>query len=216
MRITIKLTWMLLIMLGFGACDIEDDSTYDDTYYSAYNYTYYKIDENLYPLLFDTGSYWIYENINNLLIDSIIIVGFEIDTFYIGPGGSGQGPIGEEQYFNLTYKSDVSGIYEEQLIAYFISRGLVYGGCVYISSQSIGDTWSNAQISAIFDSLIINNRTYRNVVKMKLVQDKYLDTDMNLYYSDSIGIVKKEIIEDSMIVGTWNLLRYNTQLYKIE
>jgi hypothetical protein len=199
---------ILLITLIIISCNKDEDP--------AYSYRYNKISESLHPLLFDIDSYWIYENPDNLLVDSVVIVDFKIDTFKIGPGGSGQGPIGEEQYFNLTYSSIVSGEYEEQLIGYIISRGLVYGGYIYLASHNIGDESLNARISAAYDSLDIYDVVYRDVIKMEIHQDEYIDSDMNLYFVDSIGIIRKEIVKDDLITETWDLLRFNAQLYSIE
>ena len=74
----------------------------------------------------------------------------------------------------------------------------------------------NARISEIYDIYTVQGLDYSNVVKMELTQDKYLNTNMNLYYVDSVGVIKKEIKEDSVIIETWDLLRYNTVLYNIK
>ena len=202
-------TYIILLFTFFIiiSCNKDEDS--------SSSYGYYKISESLYPLVFDIGSYWIYEDTDNLLVDSIIIVDLEIGT-YVMVSTSGQGATGEEQFFNLTYSSTIFGQYEEQIIGGIISRGLVYGGYIYISGHNVGVEVNNARISAIYDSLVIKNVIYRNVVKMEISQDRYIDSDMNFYYVDSIGVIKKEIFEDDAITETWELLRFDTQLYSIE
>jgi hypothetical protein len=93
-----------------------------------------------------------------------------------------------------------------------ISQGLYSGGFVLLSSKKIGDISQNAEILDVLDSLTIENRTYKTVVKMKVSQDEYIAQNYQLYYVDSIGVIKKEIMDNGTVRETWNLLRFRTNL----
>jgi len=175
---------------------------------------YYKINESLHPMLFDVESYWIYKNNMTNIIDSIKLTEVEMDT--IGPFNLGNGYTSTYQAFNLKYSSKIFGEYSEQYVGYVISRGSTEGGYVYLSSHKIGDSTANAKITAIHDTLIVNNLIYENVVELNIKKDMYIEDELNLFYVDSIGIIKKEIKEDNIIQDTWELLNYNIKFLEIE
>ena len=114
---------------------------HDDNNNSSYHYS--KVNKSLYPMLFDKGSYWVFEEQNDNTLDSIEIIDLAIDTILIGPSGPGQGYTGEAQYYNLTYFSTIYGEYQEQLVGIVISRGCINGGYLYVSSFKIGDESNN-------------------------------------------------------------------------
>ena len=172
-----------------------------------------KISESLLPFLFDTGSYWIYNKSNTSITDSTVVKSITKNTFIVGPMGPGQGDQGDEEYYNILYMSfPANNVYDEQLLGYVISRGLYSGGFVLLSDKKIGDKSLNAEILDVLDSLTIENKTYKTVVKMKVNQDEYIDQNYQLYYVDSIGVIKKEIMNNGTVTETWNLLRFRTKL----
>jgi hypothetical protein len=175
---------------------------------------HYKLSESLYPMLFDKESYWIYKNINTKTIDSISLIEIMMDT--IGPFNVGKGYTSTYQVFNLKYSSRIYGEYSEQYVGYLISRGSTNGGYVYLSSFLVGDSSKNASITAIHDSLIINEFLYRNVVEMNIIKDLYIENDMHLFYVDSIGFIKKEIREENNIQVTWEIVNYNIKYLELE
>jgi hypothetical protein len=177
------------------------------------DYFHRKISESLHPFLFDTGSYWIYNKSNTSITDSTVVKSITKNTFIVGPMGPGQGDQGDEEYYNIQYMSfPANNVYNEQLLGYVISRGLFSGGFVLLSSKKIGDKSQNAEILDVLDSLTIENKTYFTVVKMKVSQDEYVDQNYLLYYVDSIGVIKKEIMDNGTVTETWNLLRFMTKL----
>jgi len=201
-----KILLFFISFLFFLSCN-KDETT-------NHYYQYINIDSALYPLLFDTGSYWVYENEINKIIDSISLI--NINKYYLPPVKIGQESSLYFEEYNLKYSSSISGIYDEQLVGYIISKGSTNGGYIYLGSHQVGDSSQNANIDTIYDTLIIAGNTYFNVVKMQCRKDQYLSDDLNLYYADSIGLIKKVIIEGEMITDNWNLLRYKTNLLKVE
>ena len=198
---------VVLILITISLFSCSKDANFDTT-----SHLVSSISSSLYPFLFKKGSYWVYENQNTGQLDSVVVNSVTKDTVSLSPLGPGQGARGEEEYYNINYWSSVNGSYDEQLVGYVISKGLVSGGYLYLSSHKIGDESLNAKLTAIYDTLTIEDNLYRNVVKMEDSKDLYLSTDMNLYYVDSVGLVKKEIISNDTIVETWNLIRYSVSL----
>jgi hypothetical protein len=205
--IQVLIVSLFLLSMLFSCEDEETTSKKPD---------FYKVDSSLNSMFFDEGSYWVYENSDKSKTDSVIIKDIIKDTLELGPSMPGQGPVGDVEYYSIEYFSSFRGIYYEQLVGYVISQGCTYGGYLYLSSHEKGDSSLNAEISEIYDTLIVGENIYLKVVKMEIQADGYVPTDMNLYYVDSVGIVKKEIVSDNKITETWNLIRYNTKLFQIQ
>ena len=206
--LTIKHSKSLLMMLFIGlmvcaGCKDEEENTY----------FHHKISESLYPLLFNEGSYWIYNNTDTTLFDTIVLTKVEIDTLVYGPSGPGQGSPGEEQVYVLSYTSSQFGAYQRTLREDYISRGWMVGGepigVEYLSSHQIGDELLSAKIADIYNSFVVNGESYADVVKMDVINyGGNFPGDMNIYYVDYVGIIKKVIAKTDNTTETWELLKY--------
>lgn len=200
---------LLISLIVCSACKKEEDS-----------YFYHKISESLYPLLFNEGSYWIYNNTDTSLFDTVVLTSVEIDTVVYGPSGPGQGSPGEEQVYVLFYTSSQFGAYKRTLREDYISRSWMGGGepigVEYLSSHKIGDEFMGAEIADIYDSYAVNGESYDKVVKMDVTNyGGNFPGDMNIYYVDYVGIIKKAITKDDDSIETWELLEHNVTLYKM-
>jgi hypothetical protein len=51
---------------------------------------------------------------------------------------------------------------------------------------------------------------------MKIIGDQYISDDFNLYYADSVGVIKKEKTKNGTIIETWNLIEFKTVLFQPE
>jgi hypothetical protein len=208
MHLKMKMLLILVFSIILTGCHKESENT---------DYFHRKISQSLHPFLFDKGSYWIYKKSNSSIPDCTVVKSITKNTFIVGPMGPGQGDQGDEEYYNIQYKSfPANNVYNEQLLGYVISRGLYNGGCVFLSSKKIGDKGLNAEILDVLDSLTIENKTYKTVVKMKVNQDKYIDQNYQLYYVDSIGVIKKEIMNNGTVTETLNLVRFRTILLPVK
>ena len=210
--LTLRHTKSLLMMLFISLLMCAGCKKDEDTYF------HHKISENLYPLLFNEGSYWIYNNTDTSLFDTVVLTSVEIDTVVYGPSGPGQGSPGEEQVYVLFYTSSQFGAYQRTLREDYISRSWMVGGepigVEYLSSHNIGDELMSAKIADIHDSYVVNGESYANVVKMDIKNyGGNFTGDMNLYYVDYVGIIKKIFIKDDDTVEVWELLEYNVTLY---
>lgn len=169
---------------------------------------HHNFDKDLLPLLFSQDSYWIYDDQYGNL-DTVVLISSEIDTLYerIGAGSTAS-----YEVYNLEFESSNYGIYIEQYVGYLISRGSIYGGYTYLSSFRVGEENDNALLSEIHDSLEINGIVYCNVVEMQISKDEYIANDMILFYVDSVGVIKKILIESLNDSITWQLIDYEVAL----
>jgi len=174
----------------------------------------YTLNERLFPLLFKTGSYWIYKMDGGESIDTLIVKDAKIDT--IGPFNVGDGYTSTDQVYYIGYSSSINGDYSNLYVGYAITLGSLYGGYLYLSSHTIGDSSVNAKIVDIYDSILVNSVPYKNVVKMDLKEDYYLKSNLNYYYADSVGIIKKEIKESGAILESWSLIKYSVTLVEMK
>lgn len=168
------------------------------------------LNEGLYPMLFSPGSYWIYESSINGDLDSLFLTDIIDDKVVIV---TGKGYTSTFEAYKLTYLGQNSGWYNEYLFGYVISRGKTNGGFVYFAGDYVGESVSNASISAFLDTLTINSETFRNVIKMEVEKDSYIEDNQFLYYVDSVGVVKKEIIKSSGAIEAWTLTNRNVIMY---
>jgi hypothetical protein len=201
-----KLTIIILLILTVISCKEELET----------NNNLGRISQSLYPFLFDNGSYWIYRDSATNIVDSIILTSISRDTLNIPPSVPHQSSTNSEEFFGLNYYSILSGSYQEQLIGYVISKGYYKGGFLLLSSKRPRDKSENAEIVNVFDTLTIAGNLFKEVVKMKITKDEYVNANYNLYYVDSIGVIRKEIINNDSQIQVWNLLRYKTVMYKYQ
>ena len=121
--LTIRYSTSLLMILFIGlmvcpACKEEEENTYFQ----------HKISRDLYPLLFDEGSYWIYKNTDTSVVDSVVLTKVRIDTVAHGPSGPGQGSPGEEEVYHLFLRSSQFGLYDKYLVSDFKCNSICVGG----------------------------------------------------------------------------------------
>lgn len=203
----IKIILLLFFAIICTNCKKENNDERSDGYH-------YRINPSLYPFLFDTGSYWVYKNISTQAIDSIVLVNVNKNAVYVipPPKPNYQGSLDQIDYCNFTYScfpSDSS--FDEQIFSLFISKCFTDGCYIYFEG-TVGETSNYSKIVAVFDTIIVANQVYKNVVKMKFKLT--LDSiDYYYYYADSIGIVRKETAINDSIVVTKDLIRHNTQLF---
>lgn len=157
----------------------------------------------------------------NIVSDSTDVESIEKDTLYI------TGNVRYYEYYRIKYHSLVKDtikdhssakdtLYEEQLMGYVISRGLNNGGFMLLSSKKKGEKNMNAEIIDVMEEMKLGNRTYKQVVKMKVSKDQYISDSYFLYYVDNVGIIRKEKLVNDTIRETWNLNRYKVSLLKLE
>lgn len=231
---TTRLLYMLLVVVLALAIAIpgcvkdQEDST-----------ILVKPEKSLYPFLFDKGSYWIYTKVQlkadtlktvpkdslsqpkdsivyvrdtiNIPRDSVNVISIEKDTLYLS------GNVRYYEYYRIKYHSSFNNqTYEDYLYGYVISRGLNNGGFLLLTSKKSGDKSMNATVVGVMDEMKMEEKTYKQVVKMKVVKDAYISDDYFLYYADHVGIIRKEKTVKDTVRETWNLVNYKVSLLKPE
>ena len=208
MKIIKWFIFLITVSLLILSCKKKDEPC------SPYNHIAY-VSETLYPFLFDSISQWSYKEINSNKIDNVVVTKFEYssDIWYaIGPGGNC--PDGTLIYFyKIYFSSDEFG--ESMWYVGFseISLFLGYADVLYFTNFINGYQYHNATMEGTLDTLTVNGKLYKDVVKMKIEKDWSIEDDMILYWVDSIGIVRKEIKMNNTIVETWDLQSYDVNLY---
>jgi hypothetical protein len=203
--LSLKVHIFLFLAISFLGCTKEEGKKIIPTY---------SISKSLYPYLFSQGSFWVYMKTNSNDLDYISVISISRDYFYVPPSTPGQGIRAYEEFYTIRYSSSLTGFYDEQLFGYVISRGLYNGGFVFLSGKTIGDKRMNAELTDVIDTLTVEHKMYKQVTKMKIKSDQYIVGNFNLYYADSVGIVRKEKTENDSITETWNLIEFNTALVK--
>lgn len=223
----------LIIALAFTMAACEENE----------NNELIKIDSTLKPFLFDKGSYWVYTMVpikadtlviqkdslstpkdsiifvndtTNVQRDTIRVESIAKDTIY--PSGMTR----TYEIYDIKYFSSLNdSTFNEQLIGYVITKGQVNGGFVLLSSKRNGDKSLNAEIVNVSEEMKVENVTYKQVVKMKVTKDKFINDSYFLYYVDRIGIIRKEklglnVLKKDSVIETWNLKHADVRLLKGE
>lgn len=164
---------------------------------------------DLYPMLFSEGSQWIYQDSASKRFDTVTVLSVKKDTsLYVTTG---------LEYSSVCYKtelnSSISGAFNWFYIGYIISVNDESHDYIYLAGKKKNDSVLNAVLEKVVDTLIVGNTKYPDVVKMRIKSHTLIRQPMNLYFADSIGIVRKEIHTNSEMVEIWNLISNNVSCY---
>lgn len=167
---------------------------------------------DLYPMLFASGSQWVYQDSAGKTLDTVTFIEVTRDTnHYVSTG---------LEYSSVCYsvdaKSSVSGNFKWFYIGYIISVNDESHDYIYLAGKRKNDSVQNAVLEKVFDTLIVNNIKYPDVVKMRIKSDDLIQKPMILYFTDSIGIVRKEVQNNSGIKEVWNLIYKDVTLLSKE
>ena len=207
MRIIQRITLIVFVVSSF-ACTKQEDPPSNPP-------VRVPISAALQNLIFEEGSFWVYKRLTDSSIDSVEVRGTGLQWLYIS-GGPGSGVQTILQELSMTYYSTKFKYYTEYAAYHILTEGKMSGGIKFIGGMNVGDSLLNASLTEIHDTLIINGEAYTNVIEMHVGKDEYIDDDMNLYYADSIGVIRKEIKDSTSVVETWNLIRYKVTVYDLE
>jgi hypothetical protein len=171
-------------------------------------------------MLFQPGTYWIYEEENSGIIDSVYVT---FATHYGDPESADFNCITKNTLDN--YESAYHRAHNELTCFPCLSP---HGACVIIMREKykpndfVGETvyflydhfigdWRRTgndtiALSNIQGSLALENDIFSNVVQIHHAKDiTEHDQETNFYFAKNIGIVKKELLDSNQV---WNLIRY--------
>lgn len=162
---------------------------------------------DLYPMLFASGSQWVYQDSAAKTLDTVDFISVIKDTNnYVSTG---------LEYSSVCYrvaaKSSISGFFNWFYIGYVISMNDENNDYIYLAGKRKNDSVQNVVLEKVFDTLLVENIKYPDVVKMRIKSDDLIKKPMNLFFADSIGIVRKEV-QNNGITEVWNLVSKNVIL----
>lgn len=163
------------------------------------------ISSTLHTLLFDTGSYWIYSN--GSTSDTVNLNSVYREELIVVP----ESP--KDETFILNFESTEFNNYSERFMGAIITRDWVDEGWVYASNLELGESYGGLTYVAELDTLLVENLEFYNVSQFRVEQGNYFSNDMYLFYSDSVGVIRKEVLSGGSVIETWNLIEYNTLMY---
>ncbi len=172
---------------------------------------HYSINEGLSKYLFNENSYWVYLDTETNNEDSISLTNIRTEVNQLGPSGPGQGPQGTLDFYEIDYHSSISGNYSEFVYSSQIAKRLLTGGLIFIEG-SPGTEILNARVESNLDSMVIREEVYFDVVQIRANADQDISNNLNLYYAPEIGLIKKEILNESD-TSVWELDRCNVSLF---
>ncbi len=193
----------LIIVIGIMMPILSSSQSISDTMY---------ISNSLKDYLFEKGTFWVYEEINTNLIDSLVIT--EVThTFNPEIWIKGQRAFRAQEYYQINYESKTLNYKTwDKYIGYVVVReGINWGNdgqYIFLSSYNIGDDSQGAKIVNTLDTMEINNFKFSKVTKMLIMKNKFENDQPTYYYyyANGIGIIRKEIClnDTSQVQEVWN------------
>lgn len=197
----------LIIVIGIMMPILSSSQSISDTMY---------ISNSLKDYLFEKGTFWVYEEINTNLIDSLVIT--EVThTFNPEIWIKGQRAFRAQEYYQINYESKTLNYKTwDKYIGYVVVReGINWGNdgqYIFLSSYNIGDDSQGAKIVNTLDTMEINNFKFSKVTKMLIMKNKFENDQPTYYYyyyyyANGIGIIRKEIClnDTSQVQEVWNI-----------
>jgi hypothetical protein len=163
------------------------------------------ISSTLHPLLFDTGSYWIYSNGSSS--DTVSLTSVAREEMIVTPKTQ------KDETFILNFESTEFNNYSERFMGAITTRNGIDEGWVYATNLGEGESYGGLTHVARLDTLLVENQEFYNVSQFRVEQGNYFSNDMYLFYSDSTGVIRKEVLSGGSVIETWNLTEYNTVMY---
>ncbi len=166
--------------------------------------------------MFLEGSYWIYENNKNHELDSIVLSYAEKGHYWNPPAIHGQAGI-KREYYKMLFNSNTNNYQDIDLIESDRVRRnpetewYTCGRSYYSPEPSL--------IYEYFDSLVIGDNVFHDIVKCKINADNYVDgcsnagfiLDTDLYTAPDYGIVRK-VVYDNDSITSWDLIRWKIEI----
>lgn len=176
------------------------------------------ISKNLYSYLFGKNSWWVYKDNKTGTIDSVIVK----DTMWgtITLGGAGMDFLNYRTYFTtyrsyLDQKEHTERIRDQVIELDNGSTDPSYW--LFCNRNDTGTYWSGLRILMKKDTIHISGKVFHNITKLKWTKQysHYPYEDQYVYYADSVGIIRKEILIADSVIDTWDIEKYKLSYIKI-
>ena len=180
---------------------------------------YFYLSEGIKQFKFEAGSYWIYQNDANSAIDSVVVTSTENGFFSSTPpvhGNSGS----KSEFYKMNLKSFATDLtYNHYLTEYSLKRngGGEYGEDgqpILVNNMDTLEVFYGLKTIAKLPTMTINGYTFNNVTETKIIaSQQHLQTFQNdtyLYFTASVGLIKKVTDLGNGNFETWSIKRWKT------
>jgi hypothetical protein len=151
--------------------------------------------------MFDNGSYWVYDNSTNGIVDSVYVVNcdFEIRSYKSGSGCSGS--LGAFEFVNTEFQSTLFGPSTTSMYNDMIApeKLALYEYRLFDCDQMV-----------IVDTLHLASQTFSNVQMIETI-----NPSAKLYYKKDIGILRKIVFDTIHDSTVFDLIDYNVIQFTI-
>lgn len=194
---------IFLICVTCISCDYTWGKKHTTTYSFSQEFNDY--------VVFNTGSYWIYEDSASKMIDSIYLFD-RIISYSDGRPGSNEKTesLNEWKHSSLTQNTLLFKGYLQMLKEDGIYAEIIAGNSnsdINYFDGNIGSypVFSTVTIYAEKKDSISFQETFRHVKVFLNLQQMYPNHAKRVYYAKNIGLVRKELFNGQV----WNLVRYH-------
>ena len=207
---------LLLLCLTFLACHKDKQPAPDNTPKTQYNY----IQLSIKPFEVKTNSYWVYKNDSTGVQDSVSVLSTETGMVWTTPQVHGQGGGTQSEYYKINLKSFSNNTYYNHYILNNFMKmngGGTWGQDgqpIYMANSNVGTAFNGMEIVSNLNSLTINGITFNNVTKIKITTANQIQpefsNDTYLYFVDTVGLIKKDIVLDINNIESWSIKNWKT------
>ena len=208
---TLFILTFVVIGLTFSSC--RKDKSIDNSDPTKCFY----LNASIKPYQYKTGSYWIYKNDTTGILDSVVVTSTENDFYWLQPPVHGQTG-SKYEYYKINFKSFATSLtYNDYLTMYYIKRngGGDYGQNgqpIFMANSDTGSVFNGMKIIAKFSTMTISSNTFSNVVETKITASQQYQpmftNDTYLYFTDSIGLIKKVTDLGGGNFESWSIKRW--------
>lgn len=185
---------------------------------------YYYIDTSMVHYKFKQGSYWVFENDTTHVLDSIVVDSISTGFVVTIPSVHGTSGTSESEFYKMyIHDFGASKYYNECLFGKSVYRNFggdynhFNGQAIYNTYSSIGATntgmASGMSIVAKFPLMNINTNNFNNVDEVKITAANQYQPeftyDTYLYYTDTIGLAKRETDLGLGNIESWSIKRWH-------
>jgi len=204
---------LIIAFIGLTLFSCRKDKNADNSDLTKYFY----LSNSLTPYKFKTGSYWIYENDSTSTLDSVVVTSTENDFYWSPPSVHGQ-PGTKYEFYKINLKSfATSQTYNDYLTNSYIKRNGSgdygqNGQPIFMANRDTGTIFNGMKIIAKFPTMTINSNSFINVVETKITASQQYQPmfsyDTYLYFTDTIGLIKKVTDLGSSNLESWSIKRW--------
>lgn len=184
---------IIFIVLTLLSCSKEKDEENDEP--CSQTDFYYELTSCLNGFMYETGSYWVYQDTSSLQLDSIIVTSWSNRVRFLG--GTVCGVAEQAEEIKLNYQSSLKGVYTL----------LLQGGEIILNNQILPVCYLASKI----DSIDISGTLYYDVMEISNVNST--GVSFKGYYKEPIGFIRKIEYNSPIDTVTYDLIRYQVSLF---